>query len=80
LTKSGIGEPVMQWTAPPVGAGHTAATNYDVFRRLPSTEANFKVLAAAGSTTYTDTTSGTQNAFYLVSSRNACGTSGEEPF
>jgi hypothetical protein len=80
LHKNGALQPVLTWTAPPVNAGHTAATAYDVFRRLASPAGNFGPLAAVGTTTYTDTTSGAATAFYLVASRNACGTSGEDPF
>jgi len=80
LSKDGSFQPVLSWTAPPVSAGHTAATGYDVFRHLATASGTFPRLAAVSGTTHTDTTSGVQNAFYLVSARNACGTSGEEPF
>jgi hypothetical protein len=76
MDKNGSLAPVLLWTAPPTDGTHGAATAYDVFRGAP-----FQAVASVGTTTHTDTTSpATGLTVYLVGARNACGSSGEEPF
>jgi hypothetical protein len=81
LNKDPSKRPVLIWTAPPVSAGHTAATGYTVFRSTALSPSAFGWLANPSATTYTDTNSPTTGlVFYLVGARNSCGSSGEEPF
>ncbi len=79
LGKSGPGAAILTWTAPPVNAGHAAAGAYDVFRATGDV-AGFAFHARVTPTTYTDADTAPALAFYLVSARNSCGSSGEEPF
>ncbi len=78
VKKNGSNHPVLTWSAPPADATHAVATSYNVFR---SAGDGFGVLATVGGTTHTDS-SPTPGALYayLVSARNGCGSSGEEPF
>jgi hypothetical protein len=80
LAKSGPNQLGLSWTAPPTSPGHDAATSYDVFRHaLTFPSGSFALLGNVAGTTATDTLDG-PSAIFLVSARNACGSSGEEPF
>ncbi len=80
LGKNGAGEVLLSWVAPAVDGAHNAATAYDVFRQTTAPNAPFNVLAQVAQTGYTDSDTSPPIAFYLVSARNSCGSSGEEPF
>ena len=79
LAKSGNGDPVLSWIAPPSDGTHSPASSYDVFRATGAT-LPFRFLVNVSSPTHTDTDEEPQTAFYLVGARNSCGSSGEEPF
>jgi len=81
--RNALGEAVLAWSAPATGSSHDPATSYDVFRSTTHPDANaasYELLANVGTTTVTDADTSPDRAFYLISARNACGSSGEEPF
>jgi hypothetical protein len=80
LDRNGSNEAVLSWTAPPVDPNHTAATAYDVFRSTSAPDDPFAVIGQPAATSFTDNDESPALGYYLVSSRNGCGTSGEEPF
>ena len=52
----------------------------DVFRRQVTADGPFELLKQVGSTSTSDPDTITEVAYYLIGARNACGSSGEEPF
>jgi hypothetical protein len=80
VDRNGSNEAVLSWTAPAVDPNHDAATAYDVFRSTTSAAPPFAVIGQPAATSFTDNDETPALSVYLVSSRNACGTSGEEPF
>ena len=79
LAKSGSGDAELSWAAPAVDASHDAATSYDVLVSTTAATGEFALLANVATTSHTDP--GVQGInFYVVVSRNSCGSSGEEPF
>ncbi len=79
VSKNGSGQPVLSWTAPPTDGTHGAATAYDVFAG-GAAPGPFGLLASVGTTSHTDASGVPGVAYYVVSARNGCGSSGEEPF
>jgi hypothetical protein len=79
LDKSGSGVAELSWTAPAVDISHDAATSYDVLVSTTAATGEFGLSANVAATSHTDPGVGDIN-FYVVVSRNGCGSSGEEPF
>jgi hypothetical protein len=81
LGKSGSSDAELGWVAPAVDTSHDAATSYDVLVSSAHPTGEFGLLANVASTSHTDPSSGNSGIFfYVVVSRNDCGSSGEEPF
>ena len=72
-------QPVLNWAAPASDAVNHPASSYDVLCSRTTPDGDFLRLANVTGTTHTDSNSAGVN-FYLVVSRNDCGSSGEEPF
>lgn len=75
-----LGQAQFDWTAPSVDVDHAAAASYDVFRATAHPAGPFALHGNVGVTSFTDTDVTPQIAYYVVSARNGCGSSGEEPF
>jgi hypothetical protein len=73
-------EASFDWSAPAVDGLHDAASSYDVFRSTSASSGIFHVQANVTTETHTDSDTSPSSAYYLVSARNGCGSSGEEPF
>ena len=56
------------------------ANSYDVFRATAWLPAAYGVLTNVASPSVTDSDVLPEVGFYLISARNSCGSSGEEPF
>jgi hypothetical protein len=72
------GSAVLSWSSPEVNEGHGPATGYVVYYATAG-DGPFTVLASPNLTFHIDSET-TTDVYYLVGARNACGTSGEEPF
>jgi hypothetical protein len=79
-SKNASGHVLLSWSAPPTDAGHAAAASYDVFRSTGSAAGGYGLLANVATPAATDVDTQIGEAYYLVGARNACGSSGEEPF
>ncbi len=79
LDRSGSGAAELSWAAPAADVAHDAATSYDVLGSITAATGEFGLLANVGTTSHTDP-GASNTTFYVVVSRNGCGSSGEEPF
>jgi hypothetical protein len=80
LDKGAGGEVELSWDAPATDGAHDPADSYDVFRSTTGAGDGFARVANVPVTVYTDPVYPGPTGFYLVGARNACGSSGEEPF
>ena len=73
------GDAALDWSEPAADATHDPPTSYDVYvSSAPST--GFGLLANVAAPTHVHVGGSAPEAYYLVNARNACGSSGEEPF
>jgi hypothetical protein len=73
----------LAWAPPPTDATHDAATSYDVYRSVTRAQDGFALRfagpAAAGVDSGAAAAGQPPRHYYLIVSRNSCGTSGDEP-